>query len=168
MRLTSSLSSSTPLPASITIQSTSLSLSLYLPPSLSPFFSLSFPLSLSLLLSLPLSLLLSLPLFFPFLSLTLSLSSSFVPSLTAPLLLRRALCHRWQEYTSVGKLRVGIGTWNVNGGRHVRSIALKNHSMHEWLLDAPLTSHKAATAVSSQLQVVGYQLISSSSPHIAP
>ena len=35
-----------------------------------------------------------------------------------------------------GKLRVGIGTWNVNGGRHIRSVALKNHSMHEWLLDS--------------------------------
>lgn len=62
----------------------------------------------------------------------------------ASLPLRKALCDRWQDFTVKEKLRVCIGTWNVNGGKHVRSIALKNHSMHDWLLDAPLISGKTA------------------------
>lgn len=45
---------------------------------------------------------------------------------------------RWGEYTTPEKLRVCIGTWNVNGGKHIRSIALRNQSLHDWLLDAPL------------------------------
>ena len=40
------------------------------------------------------------------------------------------------------KLRVCIGTWNVNGGKHIRSVALKNQSLHDWLLDAPLRSQQ--------------------------
>lgn len=28
-----------------------------------------------------------------------------------------------------------MGTWNVNGGRHFRSIAHKHQTMHDWLLD---------------------------------
>ena len=32
-----------------------------------------------------------------------------------------------------------VGTWNVNGGRHLRSIALKQ-SLEDWLLDAPFHS----------------------------
>lgn len=68
--------------------------------------------------------------------------------LLAPLPLRRGLTERWQEYTIREKLRVCIGTWNVNGGKHIRSIALKNHSMHDWLLDAPILAGKAEIAVS--------------------
>ena len=32
-------------------------------------------------------------------------------------------------------MRVTVGTWNVNGGKHFRSIAYKHQSMHDWLLD---------------------------------
>ena len=42
-----------------------------------------------------------------------------------------------------------IGTWNVNGGRHVRSIALKNQSTTDWLLDGPTLSGVAKEHVSS-------------------
>ncbi len=35
-----------------------------------------------------------------------------------------------------------IGTWNVNGGKHIRSVAMKNMSLHDWLLDAPLRSQQ--------------------------
>ena len=47
------------------------------------------------------------------------------------------MLERWSEYTVPEKLRVCIGTWNVNGGKHIHSIALRNQSMHDWLLDAP-------------------------------
>lgn len=88
---------------------------------------------------------------------TSDLLGTFVPltvhiltlcQLLAPLPLRRGLTERWQEYTIREKLRVCIGTWNVNGGKHIRSIALKNHSMHDWLLDAPILAGKAEIAVS--------------------
>lgn len=61
------------------------------------------------------------------------------------------LTDRWQEYTIREKLRVCIGTWNVNGGKHMRSIALKNHSMDDWLLDAPILAGKAEIAVSTTM-----------------
>ena len=57
---------------------------------------------------------------------------------TAPIPLKQKVCDRWSDFTTPEKLRVCIGTWNVNGGRHIRSIALKNQSMHDWLLDGPL------------------------------
>nr|XP_006812955.1 PREDICTED: synaptojanin-1-like [Saccoglossus kowalevskii] len=44
---------------------------------------------------------------------------------------------RQEEYTFSSKLRVAIGTWNVNGGKHFRSIAFKHQSMSDWLLDNP-------------------------------
>ena len=64
----------------------------------------------------------------------------FSSFLLASLPLRKSLTERWQEYTSTEKLRVCVGTWNVNGGKQMRSIALKKESMHDWLLDAPVLS----------------------------
>uniref|UniRef100_A0A8B9CD53 phosphoinositide 5-phosphatase n=1 Tax=Anser brachyrhynchus TaxID=132585 RepID=A0A8B9CD53_9AVES len=36
-----------------------------------------------------------------------------------------------------GLFRVCVGTWNVNGGKQFRSIAFKNQTLTDWLLDAP-------------------------------
>lgn len=86
-----------------------------------------------------------------------------IPLSPAPQVVRKALGHRWREYTNVKKLRIGIGTWNVNGGRHVRSIAMKNQSMHEWLLDAPLISNKSAAVSAGVVHLtVVYEFVSSS------
>ncbi|XP_033638398.1 synaptojanin-1-like [Asterias rubens] len=49
----------------------------------------------------------------------------------------RAVCEREDDITDSVSLRVCVGTWNVNGGRHFRSIAYKNQSMTDWLLDNP-------------------------------
>ncbi|GFR78438.1 synaptojanin-1 [Elysia marginata] len=46
-------------------------------------------------------------------------------------------CYR--EYTRRETYRVCVGTYNVNGGKHYRSIAYKHQSLADWLLDA----HKA-------------------------
>ena len=43
---------------------------------------------------------------------------------------------RHPDYTKSNSIRVCIGTWNVNGGKHFRSIAFKHQSMTDWLLDA--------------------------------
>ncbi|KAL3841607.1 hypothetical protein ACJMK2_019724 [Sinanodonta woodiana] len=48
-----------------------------------------------------------------------------------------ATVHRYREYTSTSSLRIFVGTWNVNGGKHFRSIAFKHQSITDWLLDAP-------------------------------
>jgi hypothetical protein len=67
----------------------------------------------------------------------------------APVPFKKGVCDRWGQFTSAEKLRVCIGTWNVNGGRHVRSIALKNQSTTDWLLDGPTLSGVAKEHVSS-------------------
>ncbi len=41
------------------------------------------------------------------------------------------------EYTRPQKARIAIGTWNVNGGKHFRSIAHKHEDINDWLLDLP-------------------------------
>lgn len=61
-----------------------------------------------------------------------------LPDALAPVPFKQAMVDRWYHYTVPEKLRVCIGTWNVNGGKHIRSVALrKDQSMHDWLLDAP-------------------------------
>lgn len=47
----------------------------------------------------------------------------------------RELCDRHLEYTTWSNIRICVGTWNVNGGKHFRSIAHKHQTMHDWLLD---------------------------------
>ena len=66
----------------------------------------------------------------------------------APVPFKKAVCDRWGDFTTSEKLRVCIGTWNVNGGKHVRSIALKNQSTTDWLLDGPTLSGVAKEHVS--------------------
>ena len=46
-----------------------------------------------------------------------------------------------------------MGTWNVNGGRHIRSIALRHQSMHDWLLDGPMLAGAVKEHVSTPQHV---------------
>uniref|UniRef100_A0AAV2JB21 Synaptojanin-1 n=1 Tax=Knipowitschia caucasica TaxID=637954 RepID=A0AAV2JB21_KNICA len=48
------------------------------------------------------------------------------------------MCQSYQKYTQPKKIRVCVGTWNVNGGKQFRSIAFRNQTLNDWLLDAPL------------------------------
>ncbi len=43
---------------------------------------------------------------------------------------------RWEDYTTRTDLRVVVGTYNVNGGKHFRSVVYKDLSLSDWLLDA--------------------------------
>ena len=70
----------------------------------------------------------------------------------APVPFKKGVCDRWGQFTSAEKVRVCIGTWNVNGGRHVRSIALKNQSTTDWLLDGPTLSGVAKEHVSNNIR----------------
>ena len=64
-----------------------------------------------------------------------SLFFFFFCGLASPVMIAE-LCDRHKEFVEAAGIRVSVGTWNVNGGRHFRSIAYKNQSMHDWLLDA--------------------------------
>ncbi|XP_037603954.1 synaptojanin-1 isoform X4 [Sebastes umbrosus] len=47
------------------------------------------------------------------------------------------MCQNYHKYTKPKQIRVGVGTWNVNGGKQFRSIAFRNQTLNDWLLDAP-------------------------------
>ncbi|XP_040194818.1 synaptojanin-1 isoform X7 [Rana temporaria] len=49
----------------------------------------------------------------------------------------RSMCENYYRYAKPKKIRICIGTWNVNGGKQFRSIAFKNQTLTDWLLDAP-------------------------------
>ncbi|XP_028034251.1 synaptojanin-1 [Bombyx mandarina] len=52
----------------------------------------------------------------------------------------REMCRRTNEFTQPSTLRITIGTYNVNGGKHFRSLAYKDVSLSDWLLDCPNSS----------------------------
>ncbi|XP_057677038.1 synaptojanin-1 isoform X1 [Corythoichthys intestinalis] len=47
------------------------------------------------------------------------------------------MCQNHRKYTRPKQIRVCVGTWNVNGGKQFRSIAFRNQTLNDWLLDAP-------------------------------
>uniref|UniRef100_A0A3Q2G2F9 Synaptojanin-1 n=1 Tax=Cyprinodon variegatus TaxID=28743 RepID=A0A3Q2G2F9_CYPVA len=47
------------------------------------------------------------------------------------------MCQNHHKYTKPKQIRVCVGTWNVNGGKQFRSIAFRNQTLNDWLLDAP-------------------------------
>ena len=49
----------------------------------------------------------------------------------------RLMIQSYADYTRPEILRVSVGTWNVNGGKHFRSIAFKHEHITDWLLDLP-------------------------------
>ncbi|XP_074852996.1 synaptojanin-1 isoform X4 [Carettochelys insculpta] len=58
-------------------------------------------------------------------------------SLRASVKVLKGMCENFYKYSKPKKIRVCVGTWNVNGGKQFRSIAFKNHTLTDWLLDAP-------------------------------
>ncbi|XP_036332879.1 synaptojanin-1 [Rhagoletis pomonella] len=54
--------------------------------------------------------------------------------LHAPTTVLREMCKRYAEYVMPRTCRVAVGTYNVNGGKHFRSIVFKD-SLSDWLLD---------------------------------
>ncbi len=47
----------------------------------------------------------------------------------------REMCTRFRDYSYTEKIRVAVGTYNVNGGKHFRSVVYKDVSLSDWLLD---------------------------------
>ncbi|XP_013117384.2 synaptojanin-1 [Stomoxys calcitrans] len=54
--------------------------------------------------------------------------------LHAPTTVLREMCKRYNEYVKPMTVRVAVGTYNVNGGKHFRSIVFKD-TLSDWLLD---------------------------------
>lgn len=55
---------------------------------------------------------------------------------SAPKPVLEKLVRRYLEYSTPLPLRVAVGTYNINGGKHFRSIVYKDVSLSDWLLDA--------------------------------
>lgn len=54
----------------------------------------------------------------------------------APPQMLRDLCRRSTQFTIASSLKIAIGTYNVNGGKHFRSVVYKDVSLSDWLLDS--------------------------------
>ncbi|NXA42993.1 SYNJ2 protein, partial [Eudromia elegans] len=52
----------------------------------------------------------------------------------------KAMSERQLEFTSFKRVRVAMGTWNVNGGKQFRSNILGTSELTDWLLDSPKLS----------------------------
>ncbi|MCL4123585.1 UNVERIFIED_CONTAM: hypothetical protein GTU68_052599 [Idotea baltica] len=67
-----------------------------------------------------------------------TLSRSLLPSsyLYAPLKVLKQTCEKVDQFCDPIPLRVAVGTYNVNGGKHFRSLAYKHLSLDDWLLDS--------------------------------
>lgn len=53
----------------------------------------------------------------------------------APNHVLREMCKRFSEYTEPISVRIAAGTYNVNGGKHFRSVVFKDIQLSDWLLD---------------------------------
>ncbi|MGH0140647.1 UNVERIFIED_CONTAM: hypothetical protein FKN15_037370 [Acipenser sinensis] len=60
-----------------------------------------------------------------------------IPDFQASPRVLRGMCQNYNKYTKPKRIRVCVGTWNVNGGKQFRSIAFRNQTLTDWLLDAP-------------------------------
>lgn len=66
--------------------------------------------------------------------------------LHAPTPVLREMCKRYTEYVKPKSIRIAVGTYNVNGGKHFRSIVFKD-TLSDWLLDCHSCSPKTKTLV---------------------
>lgn len=53
------------------------------------------------------------------------------------------MCRRYVEYTESEQIRIAVGTYNVNGGKHFRSVVFKDIKLSDWLLDAHVKNQAA-------------------------
>ncbi|KAM3837348.1 synaptojanin-1 isoform 2-T4 [Vipera latastei] len=66
---------------------------------------------------------------------SLRVSEQTLQSASAKIL--KSMCENFYKYSKPQKIRICVGTWNVNGGKQFRSIAFRNQTLTDWLLDAP-------------------------------
>lgn len=73
---------------------------------------------------------------------------------SAPTPVLREMSKRYTEYTTPFSVRVAVGTYNVNGGKHFRSVVYKDVSLTDWLLDYHLYSGKLVESNSDDILAV--------------
>nr|XP_056714898.1 synaptojanin-1 isoform X2 [Euleptes europaea] len=66
---------------------------------------------------------------------SLRVSEQALQSASAKIL--KSMCENFYKYSKPKKIRICVGTWNVNGGKQFRSIAFRNQTLTDWILDAP-------------------------------
>jgi len=71
----------------------------------------------------------------------------FVLKMTVPSDIMRLMIQSYSEYIRPVDFRVAVGTWNVNGGKHFRSIAFKHEHITDWLLDLPKIIRSTAPGI---------------------
>uniref|UniRef100_A0A4W4FXS3 phosphoinositide 5-phosphatase n=1 Tax=Electrophorus electricus TaxID=8005 RepID=A0A4W4FXS3_ELEEL len=67
------------------------------------------------------------------------------------------MCQNHHKYTRPKKIRVCVGTWNVNGGKQFRSIAFRNQTLNDWLLDAPKNASLPDRAHPADIFAIGFE-----------
>ncbi|KAM8791682.1 synaptojanin-2 isoform 3-T3 [Rhynchonycteris naso] len=65
------------------------------------------------------------------------------PALLVTPRILRAMTERQAEFTNFKRVRIAMGTWNVNGGKQFRSNLLGTAELADWLLDSPKLSRAA-------------------------
>ncbi|KAJ8256448.1 hypothetical protein COCON_G00186000 [Conger conger] len=71
------------------------------------------------------------------------------------------MCQNHHRYTRPRQVRVCVGTWNVNGGKQIRSVDYRSHALDDWLLDAPrkagLPASQGSKASPVDIYAVGFE-----------
>lgn len=62
-----------------------------------------------------------------------------------PVFLLNSLFNRLTEYTDTVPLTFWVGTWNVNGGKNIKTASDKERPIDDWLLDSAGISRKHGT-----------------------
>lgn len=75
--------------------------------------------------------------------------------IAAPPAILQSMVNDYPDYTEVEDLRIFVGTWNVNGGKHFRSIAHKHESVSDWLLDAASITKEKNPGLSTKKSYFG-------------
>lgn len=79
--------------------------------------------------------------------------------LHAPTPVLREMCKRYNEYTIPSELRVACGTYNVNGGKHFRSVVYKDLSLIDWL--SPKSGKLKAIKIPSLIKLINFLFLDS-------
>ncbi|KAJ8280126.1 hypothetical protein GJAV_G00050820 [Gymnothorax javanicus] len=71
------------------------------------------------------------------------------------------MCQNHHRYTTPKQVRLCVGTWNVNGGKQIRSVDYRRHSLDDWLLDAPrkagLPGFQGSKASPIDIYAIGFE-----------
>ena len=54
---------------------------------------------------------------------------------SAPTALQHSICEEWRNYSRNVPLTVCVGNYNINGGKHFKSVVFKDASLGDWLTD---------------------------------